>query len=117
MAGPLTAEQALADLLGVSTQIGRVALCNAEGAVIAEVGGVGANATELWAGADEAARLLGRPTVTQFEIGLPDSLVFGVREGAFSAVAVTDPAATADLVFYDLRAALRSLEGGTDASG
>jgi hypothetical protein len=49
--------------------------------------------------------------VQQCEIGLPEALIFAVREQGRSAIAIADPDATAGLVFYDLRQALRSLAG------
>ena len=42
---------------------------------------------------------------------LTDALVFAVREQGHAAVAVADPDATAGLVFYDLRQALRAIVG------
>lgn len=114
MDGTLTPADALAELIDVSTSIRRAALLDADGGVEAEIGGTGLDASALWQAADDAARLLGRPAVQQCEIGLGDALVFAVREGARSAVAVTDADATAGLVFYDLRHALRS-SGPSDA--
>ncbi len=87
---------------------------DAEGHVEAEIGGTGLEASGLWQAVDDAARLLGRPPVHQCEVGLGDALVFAVRDGGRSAVAVTDADATAGLVLYDLRHALRS-SGGADA--
>lgn len=111
MAGTLTADAVLADLLEVSDQLRSIALFDADGAVLAEIGGLGPQAHGILVAADDAARLLGRPPVHQCEIGLPDALVFAVREHGGAAVAVADPDATAGLVFYDLREALRALTG------
>ncbi len=101
-AGP-DPDQALAELIDVSAQI--------EGAAILSDGGVGDGASDLVHAADEAARLLGRPPISQCEVGLGDRLVFCVREGTRTAVALAAADATAGLVFYDLRQALRGPEG------
>ena len=94
MAGGVNAAAALADLLEVSDRL-RAAEDDGAGAVLTA--------------ADEAARLLGRPPVHQCDVRLPDARVLAVREGGCAAVAVADPDATAGLVLYDLREALRGL--------
>ena len=107
----MTPEAALADLLEVSDRLRSIALFDESGAVVAEIGGLGPAALGILGAADDAARLLGRPPVHQCEVGLPEALVFAVREQGLAAVAVADPDATAGLVFYDLREALRGLAG------
>ena len=107
----MTPDTALAELLEVSDRLRSIALFGTDGAVLAEIGGLGAEALGILTAADDAARLLGRPSVSQCEVGLPDALVFAVREQGLAAVAVADPDATAGLVFYDLRQALRSVTG------
>ncbi|MGA0121911.1 MAG: hypothetical protein ACO3KD_02735 [Gaiellales bacterium] len=109
-AGP-DPDQALAELIDVSAQIEGAAILSDEGAVLASIGGVGDGAADLVHAADEAARLLGRPPISQCEVGLGDRLVFCVREGTRTAVALAAADATAGLVFYDLRQALRGPEG------
>ena len=109
MTGAITAEAALADLLDVSDRLRGIALLDADGAVLAEIGGIGGCAADVLANADEAARLLGRPPVHQCEVQLPEACVYAVREAGRAAVAVADPDATAGLVLYDLREALRGL--------
>ncbi|MGI9187639.1 MAG: hypothetical protein ACR2J9_09045 [Gaiellales bacterium] len=111
MAAAMTPDAALAELLEVSDRLRSIALFGAGGAVLAEIGGLGPEALGILTAADDAARLLGRPPVSQCEVGLPEALVFAVREGEHAAVAVADPDATAGLVFYDLRQALRSVTG------
>jgi predicted regulator of Ras-like GTPase activity (Roadblock/LC7/MglB family) len=111
MAGAMTADAALADLLEVSDALRSIALFSPDGAVLAEIGQLGGDARGILEAADDAARLLGRPAVHQCEIGLSEALVFAVREHGYAAVAVADPAATAGLVFYDLREALRAIAG------
>jgi len=117
MEGTITADAALAELLDVSTYLLCVALIDRDGRVLAELGSVGTDSAAFWAAADEAARLLGRPPVSQCEVGLPDARVFGVREQGLSAIAVADTAVTAGLIFYDLRETLRNLSGSSDARG
>jgi len=107
MAAGVNPDQALAELIDVSAQIEGAAILDAEGGVLASIGGIGDGAAALLRAADDAARLLGRPAVAQCEVGLGDRLVFAVREGDRAAVAVTAADATAGLVFYDLRQALR----------
>ena len=107
----MTPDAALAELLEVSDRLRSIVLFDAEGAVLAEIGGLGAAALGILSAADDAARLLGRPPVSQCEVGLPEALVFAVREQGCAAVAVSDPDATAGLVFYDLRQALRAVTG------
>lgn len=111
----MTADAALAELLDVSTHLRSVALMNRDGHVLAEIGTVGTDSAAFWSAADEAARLLGRPPVSQCEVGLPNASVFGVREQGLSAIAVADIGVTAGLVFYDLRETLRNLSGSSDA--
>lgn len=113
----MTADAILAELLDVSTHLRSAALFGADGNLLAEFGFAGGTGDALWSAADEAARLLGRPPVSQCEVGLADACVFGVREQGLSAIAVTDRDATAGLVFYDLRTALRGLMGSADARG
>ena len=107
----MTADAVLAELLEVSDRLRSIVLCDDDGTVLAEIGGLGASSMGILAAADDAARLLGRPPVQQCEIGLPEALIFAVREQGRSAIAIADPDATAGLVFYDLRQALRALAG------
>lgn len=113
----MTADAALAELLDVSTHLRSVALMDRDGRVLAEIGTVGTDSEAFWVAADEAARLLGRPPVSQCQVGLPNASVFGVREQGLSAVAVADRGVTAGLVFYDLRETLRNLSGSGNARG
>jgi hypothetical protein len=107
----MTPDAALAELLEVSDRLRSIALFDEGGTVLAEIGGLGAGALGILTAADDAARLLGRPPVSQCEVGLPEALIFAVREQGHAAIAVADPDATAGLVFYDLRQALRSVTG------
>ncbi|MGI9116256.1 MAG: hypothetical protein ACR2JV_01300 [Gaiellales bacterium] len=107
----MTADAALAELLDVSDALRSIALFGPDGTVLAEIGGLGEDAYGVLRAADDAARMLGRPSVHQCEVGLPEGLVFAVREHEHAAIAVADPDATAGLVFYDLREALRTVTG------
>ena len=109
MAGGVNAAAALADLLEVSDRLRGAVILGGDGAVLAADGAVDAGAGAVLTAADEAARLLGRPPVHQCDVRLPDARVLAVREGGCAAVAVADPDATAGLVLYDLREALRGL--------
>jgi len=111
MAGGLNPDQALAELIDISAQIEGAAIVDAQGAVLASIGGVGDGAGEVLQAADDAARRLGRPPVSQCAIDFGQRTVFAVREGGHAAVAVTGAGATAGLVFYDLRQALRGEAG------
>lgn len=114
----LNANAALAELMDLSSGIRCVALLDGNGQPVAATGPdapLAEQAKALWRAADDAARQLGRPPVSQCEVGLPDALVFAVRERGYSAVAVTAAEATAGLIFYDLRSTLRSLSDDDDA--
>lgn len=108
-------DRALDELMEVSLQVRRAFVLDGGGQVLAESGTAGGSpidAAGLLDAADEAARLLGRPPVTQLEVGVGGAGVYAVRdEAGRAAVAVTDPDATAGLVFYDLRQVLRSVAG------
>lgn len=111
----MTPEQALDELMQVSLQVRRAIVLGEDGQILAEAGTSGGSLSDgagLLDAADEAARLLGRPPITQLEVGLGDGAVFAVRDDAGrAAVAVAEPDATAGLVFYDLRQVLRALAG------
>ena len=111
----MTPDQALDELMEVSLQVRRAIVVADDGQILAEAGSTGGSvidAAALLDAADDAARLVGRPPVNQVEVGLGEGAVFAVRDDAGrAAVAVTDPDATAGLVFFDLRQVLRALEG------
>jgi predicted regulator of Ras-like GTPase activity (Roadblock/LC7/MglB family) len=108
---PMEARQALADLMEVSSQV--------DAAVVAGPGGEVLGATL----SDEAARTLAEKaeaileaapgsdtrTLTQLEAATRDGSVFVVRDGGVTITAVTGAAATAGLVFYDLKTCLHTL--------
>jgi hypothetical protein len=107
----MEARQALADLMEISSQV--------DAAVVAGSGGEVLGATF----SDEAARTLAEKaeaileaapgsdarTLTQVEAATREGSVFVVRDGETTIAAVTGSAATAGLVFYDLKTCLRAL--------
>ena len=111
----MDAASALADLTEISTQV--------EAAVLARRVGCGARCCDLTTPC-VASGLPGRPstfslprtsapssgrTLTQLEAALREGSVFVARDDGRSIVAVTGASPTSGLVFYDLRACLRTL--------
>ena len=105
--------EALAELLDLSSQIEDVAILGESGFVLASSGApergeqLARIAAELLAAAGDV-----RPSgdVSRVEVTLGSSSVFVVSEGGRTAVATTVPEPTAGLVVYDLRTALRRLD-------
>jgi predicted regulator of Ras-like GTPase activity (Roadblock/LC7/MglB family) len=106
----MDAQQALADLTEISSQIEAAVVFDDKGKVVGSTLADGdrfAQATaDLLAAADE---LKGSSPLTQLEIATGDGSVFVVREGKTTIAATTAPAPTVGLVFYDLKSALRSV--------
>ncbi len=108
----MDAEQALADLTEISSQIQAAVLFDESGAVHGSTLGDEAAAGAL---AAAAAQLLARVDalapdaagVTQLEAATGDGSVFVVRDGARRIAATTAPTPTVGLVFYDLKSCLR----------
>jgi predicted regulator of Ras-like GTPase activity (Roadblock/LC7/MglB family) len=104
----MDAAQALADLTEISSQIEAAVLFDEGGAVLAATLPDDSQARAV---AEAAAELLGRAAahgeVTQLEASVQDGSVFVVRDGARRIAAITGPAPTVGLVFYDLKSALR----------
>ena len=109
--------EALAELLDLSSQIADVAILGESGFVLASSGTpergeqLARIAAELFAAAGDV-----RPSgdVSRVEVALGRTSVFVVAEGGRSAVATTVPEPTAGLVVYDLRTALRRLDEESD---
>ena len=111
----MDAQQALADLTEISSQIqaavvfddkGRVA-----GSTLADSGraaGLVQAALELLSAAEGLKA--GNSALTQLEVATGEGSVFVVRDGATSIVATTARNPTVGLVFYDLKSALRSIK-------
>jgi len=106
----MDAQQALADLTEISSQIEAAVVFDDKGKVVgstlADGNGFAQAAADLLAAAEE---LKGSSPLTQLEIATGDGSVFVVREGKTTIAATTPPAPTVGLVFYDLKSALRSV--------
>ena len=107
------ADQALADLTEISSQIEAAVLFDANGSVAAstldEPEQFVKAVQDLLGAASEAAG----GTVAQLEAAMPDGSVFVVREGDAHVAATTLPEPTVALVFYDLKTALRAAAAET----
>jgi predicted regulator of Ras-like GTPase activity (Roadblock/LC7/MglB family) len=108
----MDAEQALADLTEISSQIQAAVLFDESGAIHgstladeAAAGALAAAAAQLLARADDLAP--DAATVTQLEAATGEGSVFVVRDGARRIAATTAPTPTVGLVFYDLKSCLR----------
>ena len=105
--------EALVELIDLSSQIEDVAILGESGFVLASSGApergeqLARIAAELLAAAGGV-----RPSgeISRVEVTLGSSSVFVVSEGGRTAVATTVPEPTAGLVVYDLRTALRRLD-------
>lgn len=109
------AEGALAYLTEMSPDLRGAAILAGDGAVLAASGDAsrwGEDAAALLGLADRA----GDEPVEQVHVGTEQGEVFLLRHAGLAAVAVTDRFALASLTFFDLRALLRDLAGGTDAA-
>src|SRR5690349_15058238 len=106
----MDAQQALADLTEISSQIEAAVVFDDKGKVVGSTlpdgEGFAKAAAELLAAADELKT--GESPLTQLEIATGDGSVFVVREGKTTIAATTAPAPTVGLVFYDLKSALRT---------
>jgi hypothetical protein len=120
----MDADQALADLTEISSQVvnvaivedGRTLATTFDDAAAAErfVGGI----VRLVEEADRVSEARGLPTLVQLEAATFDGSVFVVRRGSRLIAATTRPDPTVGLVFYDLKHCLRSTEATPDeASG
>ena len=113
----MAAQQALADLTEISSQIEVAAICAAGGSVIASTLADAARASSLGSLVTrllEATPAAGPATaeLEQLEAATDEGSVFLVRDGGLTIVAVTKPQPTSGLVFYDLKSALRSAAAG-----
>jgi predicted regulator of Ras-like GTPase activity (Roadblock/LC7/MglB family) len=108
----MDAQQALADLTEISSQIEAAVVFDDKGKVVGSTlpdGGAFAKAAaDLLAAAEELKT--GDSGLTQLEIATGDGSVFVVREGKTAIAATTPPEPTVGLVFYDLKSALRSVK-------
>jgi predicted regulator of Ras-like GTPase activity (Roadblock/LC7/MglB family) len=108
----MDAQQALADLTEISSQIQAAVVFDDKGKVVGSTLPDGQSfasaAAELLVAADELKT--GESPLTQLEIATGDGSVFVVRDGKTTIAATTPPAPTVGLVFYDLKSALRSVK-------
>jgi predicted regulator of Ras-like GTPase activity (Roadblock/LC7/MglB family) len=102
------AQQALADLTEISSQVEAAALFNANGEVVAatldDPTSFVRAVQDLLAAAAEARS----GSVTQLEAATSEGSVFVVRDGDATIAATTRTDPTVALVFYDLKTALRA---------
>ena len=112
----MDAQQALADLTEISSQIRAAVVFDETGGVAgstledaARAGALASGAAELLAVADGIKGGDGAE-LTQLEAATEEGSVFVVRQGATRIAATTGVDPTVGLVFYDLKSALRNLE-------
>jgi len=108
----MDAARALADLTEISSQIEGAVVFSAGGEVLGSTLADEAVAAELVRGAAELLEAAGGfrsegVAVTQLEAATGGGSVFVVRDGDRRIAAVTGPAPTVGLVFYDLKSCLR----------
>jgi predicted regulator of Ras-like GTPase activity (Roadblock/LC7/MglB family) len=110
----MDAQQALADLTEISSQIQAAVVFDEQGKVAAatidDADELAAAARELLAAADELKP--GESKLTQLEVAISEGSVFVVREGHGKTciAATTGSNPTVGLVFYDLKSALRNVK-------
>jgi predicted regulator of Ras-like GTPase activity (Roadblock/LC7/MglB family) len=109
------AQQALADLTEISSQIQAAVVFDDKGKLAGSTledadraGGFAKTAGDLLAAADEFKT--GEAPLTQVEVATRDGSVFVVRDGKTCIAATTGSNPTVGLVFYDLKSALRSVK-------
>jgi predicted regulator of Ras-like GTPase activity (Roadblock/LC7/MglB family) len=111
----MDAQQALADLTEISSQIQAAVVFDDGGKLAASTLGDSPRADELaraasglLAAADEIKT--GENALTQLEVATGEGSVFVVRAGKMVIAATTGSNPTAGLVFYDLKSALRTVK-------
>jgi predicted regulator of Ras-like GTPase activity (Roadblock/LC7/MglB family) len=108
----MDAQQALADLTEVSSQIQAAVVFDDKGTVAGSTHGNGEAlakaAAELLAAADELRP--GDAPLTQLEVATAEGSVFVVRQDEATIAATTSANPTVGLVLYDLKSALRGVE-------
>jgi predicted regulator of Ras-like GTPase activity (Roadblock/LC7/MglB family) len=108
------AEQALEELMELSSQVESALVLRADGSVLASASGDGPatdalarSALDLVAAAFE---LRSAQEVTRVEVELAECGVFVIRDGGRTIAARTAPGATPGLVVYDLRTCLQQID-------
>jgi predicted regulator of Ras-like GTPase activity (Roadblock/LC7/MglB family) len=113
---PVDPEQAIADLMEISSQVEAAVLVGPGGEALAA--SVPPERAARLAGAaarllDAASVAVGGNTPAQLEAATRTGSVFVVRDGGRTLAATTEPGPPAGLVLYDLRTCLRQLADGT----
>lgn len=111
----MDAEQALRELMELSSQITAAVVFDAQGDLLATSSQDPAAATRLTAAASElltAAAELGSASreVARVEVELDEGALFVVRENAHTVAATTGPRPTSGLVVYDLRRCAQAID-------
>ena len=117
----MTVDEAIRELLGVSTDVRRVAVIGRDdevlgagpGAVGADVGSV---ASGLWEAASRRAKALGDASLDHVFVRDEAGGVAVVREGDRSVAALTVPDPALGLLFFDLRTCLTDALTGEETS-
>jgi hypothetical protein len=104
----VTAQQALADLTEISSQVEAAALFDAKGKVKASTLADPEPFVRAVQGLVAAAEETRSGSVSQLEAATGGGSVFVLRDGNSYIAATTSPEPTVALVFYDLKTALRA---------
>jgi predicted regulator of Ras-like GTPase activity (Roadblock/LC7/MglB family) len=119
----MDAAAALERLRDISSQVRAAVIFDRGGKVLgstlADEGRAKEVATEaegLLAAAEQRGEPSAKPEFAQLEVALQGGSVFVVRDGKHVIAATTPPEPTVGLVFYDLKSALRELDGPPPAS-
>ena len=108
------AEQALADLMEISSQVEAAVVLDEDGSVAAASLAGAADAESLAAAAREAVSAAGAvradAALTQLEAATRAGTLFVVREAGRTIAATTGCSPTVALVLYDLRTCLRAVD-------
>ncbi len=110
----MDAQQALADLTEISSQIQAAVVFDEKGKVAGSTLGDSGRADELAKAATELLSAAedvrtGESPLTQLEVATSEGSVFVVRDGKTCIAATTGGNPTVGLVFYDLKSALRNV--------
>ena len=113
----MDAQQALADLTEISSQIQAAVVFDDKGKVagstVSDGDAFAKAAADLLAAAEEVKT--GESPLVQLEVATGEGSVFVVREGKVTIAATTAAGPTVGLVFYDLKSALRSVKPAAKA--
>jgi predicted regulator of Ras-like GTPase activity (Roadblock/LC7/MglB family) len=115
----MDAQQALADLTEISSQIQSAVLFDEGGSIIGSTFADEGRADALARSAGELMSVAegispSEARLTQLEVATTEGSVFVVRDEKLRIAATTGSNPTVGLVFYDLKSTLRNLEAGPD---